>query len=125
MAASKDFILDDEGQMWSNKLYVRLKMFRNNISYNFTISNNFTDGGNFASGCLLRLCLLIFQDGASLNLSFIPLDIKLTNWDDLPEAFSRRRENRIQVCPSRRAESGYVRVSCVHFDIHECVWVCT
>uniref|UniRef100_A0A3P9B361 Zinc finger RANBP2-type containing 3 n=1 Tax=Maylandia zebra TaxID=106582 RepID=A0A3P9B361_9CICH len=47
--------------------------------------------------CLLRLCLLIFQDGASLNLSFIPLDIKLTNWDDLPEAFSRRRENRIQV----------------------------
>uniref|UniRef100_A0A669B4N7 Zinc finger, RAN-binding domain containing 3 n=1 Tax=Oreochromis niloticus TaxID=8128 RepID=A0A669B4N7_ORENI len=56
-----------------------------------------TDGGNFASGCLLRLCLLIFQDGAPLNLSFIPLDIKLTNWDDLPEAFSRRRENRIQV----------------------------
>uniref|UniRef100_A0AAX7VA61 Zinc finger, RAN-binding domain containing 3 n=1 Tax=Astatotilapia calliptera TaxID=8154 RepID=A0AAX7VA61_ASTCA len=52
----------------------------------------------FASACcLLRLCLLIFQDGASLNLSFIPLDIKLTNWDDLPEAFSRRRENRIQV----------------------------
>uniref|UniRef100_A0A3Q4HCV7 Zinc finger, RAN-binding domain containing 3 n=1 Tax=Neolamprologus brichardi TaxID=32507 RepID=A0A3Q4HCV7_NEOBR len=84
MAASKDFILDDEGQMWSNKVYVRLKMFRNNISYNFTISNNFTDGGNFASG-------------SSLNLSFIPLDIKLTNWDDLPEAFSRRRENRIQV----------------------------
>uniref|UniRef100_A0A3P8REU9 Zinc finger, RAN-binding domain containing 3 n=1 Tax=Astatotilapia calliptera TaxID=8154 RepID=A0A3P8REU9_ASTCA len=46
----------------------------------------------FASACcLLRLCLLIFQDGASLNLSFIPLDIKLTNWDDLPEAFSRLR----------------------------------
>uniref|UniRef100_A0A3Q2VYK0 Zinc finger, RAN-binding domain containing 3 n=1 Tax=Haplochromis burtoni TaxID=8153 RepID=A0A3Q2VYK0_HAPBU len=59
--------------------------------------NTLLDGGNFASGCLLRLCLLIFQDGASLNLSFIPLDIKLTNWDDLPEAFSRRRENRIQV----------------------------
>uniref|UniRef100_A0A1A7WV27 Zinc finger, RAN-binding domain containing 3 n=1 Tax=Iconisemion striatum TaxID=60296 RepID=A0A1A7WV27_9TELE len=37
------------------------------------------------------------KDGAPLNLSFIPLDIKLTNWDDLPEAFSRRRENRIQV----------------------------
>uniref|UniRef100_A0A3B5MGC6 Zinc finger, RAN-binding domain containing 3 n=1 Tax=Xiphophorus couchianus TaxID=32473 RepID=A0A3B5MGC6_9TELE len=26
-------------------------------------------------------------DGAPLNLSFIPLDIKLTNWDDLPQAF--------------------------------------
>ncbi|KAM3585176.1 uncharacterized protein V6R79_009542 [Siganus canaliculatus] len=40
---------------------------------------------------------LYTKDGAPLNLSFIPLDIKLTNWDDLPEAFSRRRENRIQV----------------------------
>uniref|UniRef100_A0A3P8TGA3 Zinc finger RANBP2-type containing 3 n=1 Tax=Amphiprion percula TaxID=161767 RepID=A0A3P8TGA3_AMPPE len=40
---------------------------------------------------------LYSKDGAPLNLSFIPLDIKLTNWDDLPEAFSRRRENRIQV----------------------------
>ncbi|XP_077368606.1 DNA annealing helicase and endonuclease ZRANB3 [Festucalex cinctus] len=37
------------------------------------------------------------KDGAPLNLSFIPLDIKLTNWDDLPEDFSRHRENRIQV----------------------------
>ncbi|MEQ2290134.1 hypothetical protein AMECASPLE_000390 [Ameca splendens] len=37
------------------------------------------------------------KDGAPLNLSFIPLDIKLTNWEDLPEAFSRHRENRIQV----------------------------
>ncbi|XP_014890327.1 DNA annealing helicase and endonuclease ZRANB3 isoform X2 [Poecilia latipinna] len=40
---------------------------------------------------------LYSKDGAPLNLSFIPLDIKLTNWDDLPEAFSQRRENRIQV----------------------------
>ncbi|KAM7365395.1 hypothetical protein PAMP_016327 [Pampus punctatissimus] len=39
----------------------------------------------------------IAMDGDVLNLSFIPLDIKLTNWDDLPEAFSQRRENRIQV----------------------------
>ncbi|XP_061840944.1 DNA annealing helicase and endonuclease ZRANB3 isoform X1 [Nerophis lumbriciformis] len=37
------------------------------------------------------------KDGAPLNFSFIPLDIKLTNWDDLPEDFSRHRENRIQV----------------------------
>ncbi|XP_068165317.1 DNA annealing helicase and endonuclease ZRANB3 isoform X2 [Antennarius striatus] len=37
------------------------------------------------------------KDGSPLNLSFVPLDIKLTNWDDLPEAFSRRQENRIQV----------------------------
>uniref|UniRef100_A0A674NLM9 Zinc finger RANBP2-type containing 3 n=1 Tax=Takifugu rubripes TaxID=31033 RepID=A0A674NLM9_TAKRU len=36
-------------------------------------------------------------DGAPLSLSFIPLDIKLTNWDDLPKAFSGRKENRIQV----------------------------
>ncbi|XP_062270412.1 DNA annealing helicase and endonuclease ZRANB3 isoform X2 [Scomber scombrus] len=40
---------------------------------------------------------LFSKDGTALNLSFIPLDIKLTNWDDLPEAFSRRQENRIQV----------------------------
>ncbi|XP_044201256.1 DNA annealing helicase and endonuclease ZRANB3 [Thunnus albacares] len=40
---------------------------------------------------------LYSKDGTALNLSFIPLDIKLTNWDDLPEAFSQRRENRIQV----------------------------
>ncbi|XP_038573680.1 DNA annealing helicase and endonuclease ZRANB3 [Micropterus salmoides] len=40
---------------------------------------------------------LYSKDGNPLNLSFVPLDIKLTNWDDLPEAFSRRRENRIQV----------------------------
>ncbi|XP_044044086.1 DNA annealing helicase and endonuclease ZRANB3 [Siniperca chuatsi] len=40
---------------------------------------------------------LYSKDGTSLNLSFVPLDIKLTNWDDLPEAFSRRQENRIQV----------------------------
>uniref|UniRef100_A0A3Q3JGC7 Zinc finger, RAN-binding domain containing 3 n=1 Tax=Monopterus albus TaxID=43700 RepID=A0A3Q3JGC7_MONAL len=40
---------------------------------------------------------LYSKDGTALNLSFVPLDIKLTNWDDLPEAFSRRRENRIQV----------------------------
>uniref|UniRef100_A0A3Q1C297 Zinc finger, RAN-binding domain containing 3 n=1 Tax=Amphiprion ocellaris TaxID=80972 RepID=A0A3Q1C297_AMPOC len=42
-------------------------------------------------------CKSHWIDGAPLNLSFIPLDIKLTNWDDLPEAFSRLRENRIQV----------------------------
>ncbi|KAM4710695.1 DNA annealing helicase and endonuclease ZRANB3 [Anableps anableps] len=40
---------------------------------------------------------LYSKDGAPLNLSFIPLDIKLTNWDDLPKAFSQCRENRIQV----------------------------
>ncbi|XP_033471700.1 DNA annealing helicase and endonuclease ZRANB3 isoform X2 [Epinephelus lanceolatus] len=40
---------------------------------------------------------LYSKDGSPLNLSFVPLDIKLTNWDDLPEAFSRRRENRMQV----------------------------
>ncbi|XP_034464061.1 DNA annealing helicase and endonuclease ZRANB3 isoform X3 [Hippoglossus hippoglossus] len=40
---------------------------------------------------------LYSKDGTALNLSFIPLDIKLTSWDELPEAFTRRRENRIQV----------------------------
>ncbi|XP_011604466.1 DNA annealing helicase and endonuclease ZRANB3 isoform X1 [Takifugu rubripes] len=40
---------------------------------------------------------LYTKDGAPLSLSFIPLDIKLTNWDDLPKAFSGRKENRIQV----------------------------
>ncbi|KAJ3584225.1 hypothetical protein NHX12_014721, partial [Muraenolepis orangiensis] len=36
-------------------------------------------------------------DGAPLNCNFVPLDIQLENWEDLPEAFSRRRENRVQV----------------------------
>ncbi|XP_034096487.1 DNA annealing helicase and endonuclease ZRANB3 [Gymnodraco acuticeps] len=40
---------------------------------------------------------LYTKDGTPLSSSFTPLDIKLTNWDELPEAFSRRRENRIQV----------------------------
>ncbi|XP_039997891.1 DNA annealing helicase and endonuclease ZRANB3 isoform X2 [Xiphias gladius] len=40
---------------------------------------------------------LYSKGGTALNLSFVPLDIKLTSWDDLPEAFSRHRENRIQV----------------------------
>ncbi|KAM6892976.1 DNA annealing helicase and endonuclease ZRANB3 [Lycodopsis pacificus] len=40
---------------------------------------------------------LYSKDGTPLNLSFVPLDIKLTNWDELPEAFRQRRENRTQV----------------------------
>ncbi|XP_068575523.1 LOW QUALITY PROTEIN: DNA annealing helicase and endonuclease ZRANB3 [Cebidichthys violaceus] len=40
---------------------------------------------------------LYSKDGTALNLSFVPVDIKLTNWDDLPEAFHWRRENRTQV----------------------------
>uniref|UniRef100_A0A667WS99 Zinc finger, RAN-binding domain containing 3 n=1 Tax=Myripristis murdjan TaxID=586833 RepID=A0A667WS99_9TELE len=40
---------------------------------------------------------LYSKDGAQLNCNFIPLDIRLDMWDDLPEAFSQRRENRIQV----------------------------
>lgn len=37
------------------------------------------------------------KDGAALDCSFIPLDIKLGNWDELPPALYQRRENRIQV----------------------------
>uniref|UniRef100_A0A8C2WRX6 Zinc finger, RAN-binding domain containing 3 n=1 Tax=Cyclopterus lumpus TaxID=8103 RepID=A0A8C2WRX6_CYCLU len=40
---------------------------------------------------------LYSKDGTPLNLSFVPLDIKLTNWDDLPEAFCQHQENRTQV----------------------------
>ncbi|XP_074520706.1 DNA annealing helicase and endonuclease ZRANB3 isoform X2 [Halichoeres trimaculatus] len=40
---------------------------------------------------------LYSKDSTPLNFSFIPQDIKLTNWDDLPEAFSRCQENRKQV----------------------------
>ncbi|XP_024918595.1 DNA annealing helicase and endonuclease ZRANB3 isoform X3 [Cynoglossus semilaevis] len=40
---------------------------------------------------------LYTKDAQPLNLSFIPLDVKLTNWDDLPEAFTCCRENQIQV----------------------------
>ncbi|XP_051908256.1 DNA annealing helicase and endonuclease ZRANB3 isoform X1 [Hippocampus zosterae] len=46
------------------------------------------------------------QNGAALNLSFIPLDIKLTNWDDLPVDFSRHGENRIQVLRFAQEWSG-------------------
>lgn len=37
------------------------------------------------------------KDGAALDCSFIPLDIKLSNWDELPPALRHRGENRIQV----------------------------
>ncbi|XP_056443936.1 DNA annealing helicase and endonuclease ZRANB3 isoform X2 [Gadus chalcogrammus] len=37
------------------------------------------------------------KDGTPLNCNFVPLDIQLENWEDLPEAISKRRENRIQV----------------------------
>ncbi|KAK7893603.1 hypothetical protein WMY93_022755 [Mugilogobius chulae] len=37
------------------------------------------------------------KDGAALDCSFIPLDIQLNNWDELPRALSQRRQNRIQV----------------------------
>ncbi|XP_039907525.1 DNA annealing helicase and endonuclease ZRANB3 isoform X2 [Simochromis diagramma] len=57
----------------------------------------FYPGLQFCASRYTDRIYLYSKDGASLNLSFIPLDIKLTNWDDLPEAFSRRRENRIQV----------------------------
>ncbi|XP_041834421.1 DNA annealing helicase and endonuclease ZRANB3 isoform X2 [Melanotaenia boesemani] len=54
-------------------------------------------GLQFCASLYTDRVYLYTKDGAPLNLSFIPLDIKLTNWDDLPEAFSQRRENRIQV----------------------------
>uniref|UniRef100_A0A6Q2XWK7 Zinc finger, RAN-binding domain containing 3 n=1 Tax=Esox lucius TaxID=8010 RepID=A0A6Q2XWK7_ESOLU len=37
------------------------------------------------------------QEGSPLHCNFIPLDIKLDCWEDLPEPFSRRRENRTQI----------------------------
>uniref|UniRef100_A0A8C6S4L7 Zinc finger, RAN-binding domain containing 3 n=1 Tax=Neogobius melanostomus TaxID=47308 RepID=A0A8C6S4L7_9GOBI len=37
------------------------------------------------------------KDGAALDCSFIPLDVKLSNWDELPPALQQRGENRIQV----------------------------
>ncbi|KAM9397173.1 DNA annealing helicase and endonuclease ZRANB3 isoform 3-T7 [Salvelinus alpinus] len=39
---------------------------------------------------------LYSQEDSPLHWNFIPLDIKLDSWEDLPEAF-RRRENRTQV----------------------------
>ncbi|KAJ8003681.1 hypothetical protein DPEC_G00150850 [Dallia pectoralis] len=40
---------------------------------------------------------LFSEDDCPLHCNFIPLDIKLDNWVDLPEPFSKRRENRTQV----------------------------
>ncbi|KAL1021791.1 hypothetical protein UPYG_G00018010 [Umbra pygmaea] len=40
---------------------------------------------------------LYTKEGSPLHCNFIPLDIKLDSWDDLPEDFSRRRENREQI----------------------------
>ncbi|XP_055022930.1 DNA annealing helicase and endonuclease ZRANB3 [Boleophthalmus pectinirostris] len=37
------------------------------------------------------------KDGSALDCSFIPLDVQLNNWDELPPAFSHRHGNRIQV----------------------------
>uniref|UniRef100_A0A8C7JP17 Zinc finger RANBP2-type containing 3 n=1 Tax=Oncorhynchus kisutch TaxID=8019 RepID=A0A8C7JP17_ONCKI len=39
---------------------------------------------------------LYSQEDSPLHWNFIPLDIKLDSWEDLPEAF-RRRENRTQI----------------------------
>uniref|UniRef100_A0A672FH77 Zinc finger, RAN-binding domain containing 3 n=1 Tax=Salarias fasciatus TaxID=181472 RepID=A0A672FH77_SALFA len=49
---------------------------------------------------------LYSEDGTPLNLSFVPLDVQLSNWDDLPEAFSRRPEHRTQVLRFVREWSG-------------------
>ncbi|KAM9836018.1 DNA annealing helicase and endonuclease ZRANB3 [Aulostomus maculatus] len=54
-------------------------------------------GLKFCASQYTERIYLYSKDATALNLSFVPLDIKLTNWDDLPEAFSRRRENRMQV----------------------------
>ncbi|XP_062383557.1 DNA annealing helicase and endonuclease ZRANB3 [Sardina pilchardus] len=35
------------------------------------------------------------KDGAALHCNFIPLDIKLDNWEDLPPEFSRRENRRL------------------------------
>uniref|UniRef100_A0A669E5N7 Zinc finger, RAN-binding domain containing 3 n=1 Tax=Oreochromis niloticus TaxID=8128 RepID=A0A669E5N7_ORENI len=67
------------------------------ISSDANNAHPFYPGLQFCASQYTDRIYLYSKDGAPLNLSFIPLDIKLTNWDDLPEAFSRRRENRIQV----------------------------
>ncbi|XP_061653100.1 DNA annealing helicase and endonuclease ZRANB3 isoform X2 [Phyllopteryx taeniolatus] len=76
-------------------------------------ANDSEEGGDPAYQCLLFCAsqytdrIYIYdKDAAPLNLSFIPLDIKLTNWDDLPEDFSRHRENRIQVLRFVKEWSG-------------------
>ncbi|XP_033837067.1 DNA annealing helicase and endonuclease ZRANB3 isoform X1 [Periophthalmus magnuspinnatus] len=37
------------------------------------------------------------KEGSALDCSFIPLDVQVNNWDELPPAFSHRHGNRIQV----------------------------
>ncbi|XP_054479771.1 DNA annealing helicase and endonuclease ZRANB3 isoform X2 [Anoplopoma fimbria] len=54
-------------------------------------------GLQFCASLYTDRIYLYTKDGTPLNLSFVPLDVKLTNWDDLPEAFSRSRENRTQL----------------------------
>lgn len=43
---------------------------------------------------------LSLQDGLPLHCNFIPLDIRLQNWEELPPEFNRT-ENRRQVCASK------------------------
>ncbi|KAF7651536.1 hypothetical protein LDENG_00109640 [Lucifuga dentata] len=57
----------------------------------------FYPGLQFCASQYTDRIYLYSKDGAPLNSNFIPLDIKLDNWDDLPEAFSQHRENRTQV----------------------------
>ncbi|XP_056157083.1 DNA annealing helicase and endonuclease ZRANB3-like [Lampris incognitus] len=40
---------------------------------------------------------LYTKDDVPLNCNFVPLDITLDNWDDLPQALSQHPENKIQV----------------------------
>lgn len=45
------------------------------------------------------VCVCVSQDGLPLNCNFVPLDIRLQNWDDLPPEFSHTGNRRhVSVC---------------------------
>ncbi|XP_035249465.1 DNA annealing helicase and endonuclease ZRANB3 isoform X2 [Anguilla anguilla] len=54
------------------------------------------EGLRFCASCNSDRIYLYTKEGSPLNCNFIPMDIKLDSWEDLPEAF-QRRENRRQV----------------------------
>uniref|UniRef100_A0A8C2WPJ1 Zinc finger, RAN-binding domain containing 3 n=1 Tax=Cyclopterus lumpus TaxID=8103 RepID=A0A8C2WPJ1_CYCLU len=68
-----------------SSLYFPSCQYQSQQSVDIILLNSITD---FA-----RWRRVIAKDGGS----FVPLDIKLTNWDDLPEAFCQHQENRTQV----------------------------
>ena len=86
--------------------------------------NGWVELSDASRTCDWSMRFLCSQDGAPLNCNFVPLDIQLENWEDLPEAFSKRRENRIQVWAPAKRSAPWGGAKIVLLNPSVCVCVC-